>query len=154
MIAAGKSGAEHDLNLGDGSSCTDHHDCLFFDHADGIVGENAGDVHGSEGCLDGCGGSGCWIYLYSDGATWHYVNARCAQSPGYVPGAQDRVYVSGCANVRSNPGSSGAIVGCLPGGTQVDVEGGPLYTDSKIWWHLKGKGWMAHDFLVAPKDVP
>jgi hypothetical protein len=32
----------------------------------------------------------------------------------------------------------------------VDVDSAPLYTDGKIWWHLSGKGWMAHDFLIAP----
>ena len=67
---------------------------------------------------------------------------------------QDLVYVSGCANLRDNPGSRGRVLACLPTGIQVDVDSAPLYTDGKIWWHIAGRGWMAHDFLVAPNDAP
>jgi hypothetical protein len=42
------------------------------------------------------------------------------------------------------------VVGCAPNGTIVDVDSAPVYADSKIWWHVKNKGWMAHDFLIAP----
>ena len=150
MIAAGRHPAERDLKLGDSQPCTDHQDCLFFDQANGVVGVKAGFVHGNEGCPDGCGGAGCWIFLYQDGGSWQYVNAQCAQAPGYVPGAQDHVYVSGCANVREEPYKSARVVACLANGTTVDVDSAPVYSDRSIWWHLAGKGWMAHDFLVAP----
>jgi hypothetical protein len=153
MISAGKGPAEKDLNLGDGASCSASQECLFVDKATGTMGVNAGFFHASEGCPNGCGGAGCWVYLYSEGDSWHYVNARCAQSPGYTPGADSIVYVSGCANVRADPGLKGKVVGCLSNGTHVNVDSAPLYTDSKIWWHLQGQGWMAHDFLVAPKNV-
>jgi len=74
------------------------------------------------------------------------------QSTGDTPGANDFVRVSGggCANVRSEPGTNSKVVGCLPDHTMVDVDSAPVYTDGKIWWHLSGKGWMAHDFLIAP----
>ena len=155
MISVSKGPAEKDLGLGDGASCTGQNRCLFVDRANmGVIGVDAGSFHAPEGCPGGCGGSGCWVFLYQDSSGWHYVNARCAQAPGYVPGQGATVYVSGCADVRANPGPTGQVVGCLPNGTTVNVDGAPLYTDGSIWWHLQSWGWMAHDFLVAPKNVP
>jgi hypothetical protein len=79
--------------------------------------------------------------LYQD-AGWHFVNARCTQASGDVPGPQDFVYVSGCANVRTAPGFSGTVIACVANGTLVDVDSAPVYSDSKIWWHLAGRvGW-------------
>jgi hypothetical protein len=43
------------------------------------------------------------------------------------------------------------VLGCLGNGTLVDVDSAPVYRDKHIWWHLAGRGWMAHDFLVDPK---
>lgn len=152
MIKVARQPAERDLKLGDEASCTDHHDCLFLDQGDGFgsIGFKAGILKGGEGCPDGCGGSACYIYLYQDTSDWHYVNARCTQSTGSTPGAQDRVYVSGCANVRERPSSRAKVLACLPKGTLVDVDSAPVYQDGSIWWHLAGKGWMAHEFLVTP----
>jgi hypothetical protein len=154
MISGGKKPAEAYLHLGDSDSCAPQQSCLFTDQANGAIGIHAGWFHGNSGCPSGCGGAGCWVYLFEDASGWHFVNAACAQSPGYVPGAQDLVRVSGggCANVRSGPGLKGLVVGCLPDQTMVDVDSGPDYTDGKIWWHLKGKGWMAHEFLIAPPN--
>jgi len=155
MISAGKDPAEKELGLGDGANCPAGKDCLWVDQATGTIGVNAGLFHAREGCASGCfGGSGCWVFLYQAAGAWHYVNAHCAQATGEIPGPDSIVYVSGCANVRDNPGSSGKVVTCLSNGTQVNVDSAPLYTDGKIWWHLAGKGWMAHDFLVAPKVAP
>jgi hypothetical protein len=150
MIRAGKKPAESYLHVGDSDSCASQQYCLFTDPAWGVVGIHAGFFHGQAGCPSGCGGAGCWIYLFEDGSGWHFVDAVCAQATGDVPGPQDVVRVSGCANVRSLPGSTGPKVECLPDQTTVDVDSGPVYTDGKIWWHLRGHGWMAHDFLIAP----
>jgi hypothetical protein len=154
MISAGKKPAEAYLHLGDSDSCAPQQSCLFTDDAYGVVGINAGWFHGGEGCPAGCGGAGCWIYLFQDASAWHFVNAACAQAPGDVPGAQDTVRVSGggCANVRDAPGTKSRVTGCVPDHTTVDVDSAPVYTDGKIWWHLQGKGWMAHDFLIAPPN--
>ena len=152
MIKAGKKPAEAYLHLGDEASCAPQQECLSTVDAYGAIGIHAGWFHGASGCPQGCGGAGCWIYLFEDGSEWHFVNAACAQAPGDTPGAQDLVRVSGggCANVRSEPGTNSKVVGCLPDHTMVDVDSAPVYTDGKIWWHLSGKGWMAHDFLIAP----
>ena len=152
MIRAGKKPAEAYLHLGDESSCAPQQECLSTVDAYGAIGIHAGWFHGGEGCPQGCGGASCWIYLFEDAAEWHFVNAACAQAPGDAPGAQDLVRVSGggCANVRSEPGTNSKVVGCLADHTTVDVDSAPVYTDGKIWWHLRGKGWMAHDFLIAP----
>ena len=150
MIAAGKKPAEAYLHLGDSNGCAPQQSCLFTDQADGQIGVNAGFFHGAEGCPSGCGGAGCWVYLYQDASGWHFVDAACAQAAGDIPGAGDTVRVTGCANVRDQPGQQGAIVGCIPDQSIVDVDSAPVYVDSKIWWHIKGKGWMAHDFLIAP----
>jgi hypothetical protein len=151
MISAGKTPAESYLHLGDAGSCQPQQSCLNTDQATGVIGVNAGFFQAASGCPQGCGGAGCWIYLYQDSSSnWHFVDAACAQAPGYVPGPQDQVRVSGCANVRREPGSRAPVAGCLPNGTTVDIDSGPVYTDSHIWWHVQGKGWMAHDFLIAP----
>ena len=152
MISAGKKPAEAYLHLGDEASCAPQQECLSTVDAYGAIGIHAGWFHGASGCPQGCGGAGCWIYLFEDASEWHFVNAACAQAPGSVPGALDLVRVSGggCANVRSEPGTKSKVVGCLADKTTVDVDSAPVYTDSKIWWHLTGKGWMAHDFLIAP----
>jgi hypothetical protein len=152
MIGAGRAPAEAELALKDWSQCSDHQNCLKVDDPPtGIMGIDAGDFHAAEGCPDGCGGAGCWVFLDRDQAGWHYVNARCAQATGSIPGPQDLVRVSGCANVRDRPGSSGKVLACLPDQTVVDVDSAPVFVDMKIWWHLKDRGWMAHDFLVSPK---
>ncbi len=71
-------------------------------------------------------------------------------------GSIDYVFVpvGSCANLRAAPGLSSKVVGCLPADTMVTVDGGPDYVIerapaiSHLWWHIQGKGWMAHDFLV------
>ena len=155
MIRAGRKPATAYLHLGDSDSCAPQQECLFTDEAYGAIGIHAGWFHGGSGCPQGCGGAGCWIYLFEDASGWHFVNAACAQAPGSVPGALDLVRVSGggCANVRSEPGTKSKVVGCIADHTTVDVDSAPVYTDGKIWWHLSGKGWMAHDFLIAPPNA-
>ena len=83
---------------------------------------------------------------------WHYVDAGCAQTAGSLPGPGDQVRVVGCANVRNRPGLASVILDCLSNGTRVDVDSAPAYVEGRIWWHLRGLGWMAHDFLLAPKS--
>ena len=115
-----------------------------------MVGTDAGSFHGGSSCPTFCGGAACWVFLYRDAAGWHYVNARCAQDMGYVPGRQARVWVTGCANFRAAPALTATVLGCLGNGTYVDVDSAPVYKDGHIWWRLAGRGWMAHDFLVSP----
>jgi hypothetical protein len=156
MIAVGRPAAERDLGLKDGSSCSGTDNCFWVGNPSrAAVGSEAGIFYGTTGSASGTGGgAGCTVFLYHDATGWHYVNARCAQATGYMPGIQDRVWVSGCANVRETPGLSGRILACLPNQTVVDVDSAPVYRDGHIWWHLAGRGWMAHDFLVAPKSAP
>ncbi|TME44818.1 MAG: zinc ribbon domain-containing protein [Chloroflexi bacterium] len=60
------------------------------------------------------------------------------------------VHVPGnCANVHASASLQGGVVACLYDGTTIHVDGGPVYADGFLWWHTS-KGWMAHDFLVAP----
>ena len=149
MIAVGKPAAERELGLVDWSVCSGSQQCFKVgEPSRAMVGTNAGTFYGNEGCKVPCGGSGCWVFLYQDAAGWHYVNAVCAQGTGNVPGPQVTVKVSGCANVRDNPGLSSKVVACLPNGTYVDVDSAPVYADGHIWWHLADRGWMAHDYLV------
>jgi len=153
MIAVGRPAAEAELGLKDWSTCSGTQMCFQVanpPHA--IVGTNAATFVGGSSCKTFCGGAACVVYLYKSATGWHYVNARCAQSPGYMPGAQDRVFVTGCANFRATPSLSGKVLGCLGNGTIVDVDSSPVYAEGHIWWHLAGRGWMAHDFLVAPKN--
>ena len=148
MVAAGKPGAERQLGIADCGSASPGpgHDCFAaFGASDSIVGTDAGYFHGSRF------GSGCWVYLDHDAGGWHYVDVRCAQAPGSLPriGTDDIVNVSGCANVRAQPGLQTQIVACLPNGTSVHIASGPVFRDGKLWWFLQGQGWMVHESLVG-----
>jgi hypothetical protein len=156
MIAVGRPAAEQELGLKDISACSGNDTCFRVGNPSrAMVGTDAGTFYGQAGSASGTGGgASCWVFLYHDASGWHYVNARCTQGTGSIPGPQDRVWVTGCANVRETPGLGGRVLACLPNGTLVDVDSAPIYTDGHIWWHLAGRGWMAHDFLVAPKSAP
>ena len=152
MLAAGVRPAEADLGLKDDSACqTGDRSFKVGDPPRAMIGVHAGTFYGSFGTMGGGGGAGCWVYLYEDGAGWHFDSARCAQATGSTPGVQSLVWVSGCANVRAAPGTSADVLDCLKGGTIVDVDSAPVYADARIWWHLAGRGWMAHEFLIEPK---
>jgi hypothetical protein len=153
MIAVGRPAIERDYGWKDWSVCTNGHQCFKVGNPSrAMVGTNAGTFYGSHGQFPAGGlGSECWVFLDKDSKGWHYVNAGCAQPIGSLPGPQDRVFVTGCANFRVAPGLSATVLGCLGNGTTVDVDSAPVYKDGHIWWHLAGRGWMAHDFLVAPK---
>ena len=155
MYAAALPTFESQFGWPDWSRCSNGQHCFKTTQpARVMVGTNAGAFAGSDGQYpDGGYGSYCVLFLYQDGAGWHYVNGGCIQSQGYLPGQSDRVFVSsGCANVRATPSTSGSVVSCLSNLTVVDVDSAPTYADGHIWWHLANRGWMAHDFLVAPKN--
>jgi len=152
MVMAGKAPAERDLGLPDWSSCSPAQACLRIREASGLIGVDAGTVQADRACPAGCAEQGCLIFLYSDASGWHYVDAGCAQTAGSLPGPGDRVRVVGCANVRNRPGLASVILDCLSNGTRVDVDSAPAYVEGRIWWHLRGLGWMAHDFLLAPRS--
>jgi hypothetical protein len=84
---------------------------------------------------------------------WHQVALVCGASIDGVLqlGSHAKVNVTGCANVRSYP-QSGAVLSCLSNGTSVIIDDGPfaMVDDSKrLWWHLQGRGWMAHELLLV-----
>jgi hypothetical protein len=151
MVAVGRPAAEAELGLKDWSVCSGSERCFQVGNPPrAMIGTDAGTFRGGDTCKTFCGGAACWVFLYKDSAGWHYVNARCAQSSGYVPGLEARVFVSGCANFRSTPSLSAKVLGCLGNQTIVNVDSAPVYKDKHIWWHLARRGWMAHDFLVSP----
>jgi hypothetical protein len=150
MIRVGRPAAEKDLGLKDWSACSGNEQCFRVGSPSrAMVGTNAGTFYGESGMASGSGGgAGCFVFLYEDATGWHYFNARCAQAAGSLPGPHDLIRVSGCANVRDAPGLSSRVVACLPNGSEVDVDSAPVYADGHIWWHLTGRGWMAHDYLT------
>jgi hypothetical protein len=155
MIAVGRPAFESDWGYKDSSVCKAGDDCFQVGNPSrAMVGTSAGTFYGQYYRSGGGGGAGCFIFLYENSVGWHYVNGRCTQATGYLPGIQDRVFVSGCANVRDAPGLSSKVIGCLANDTIVDVDSAPVYLDAHIWWHLANRGWMAHDFLFRPQGVP
>lgn len=153
MTAVGKAGIEREYGWKDWSACSNGEACFKVSQPSrAMVGTHAGVFDGGNGLYPGGGlGSACWIFVYQDSDGWHYSNAGCAQNPGYVPGVGAHVFVTGgCANFRNVPGLSSRVLGCLKNGTIVDVDSAPVYLNAHIWWHLVGRGWMAHDFLVKP----
>lgn len=116
------------------------------------VGTNAARLFGAKSCQTVCDVSGCSVYLFEDSAGWHYLNAGCHQISGSDPSNFDHVFVAGCANVRDAPGLSANVVACLINAVVVNIDSAPVYLDGHIWWHLAGRGWMAHDFLLGPEQ--
>jgi hypothetical protein len=112
------------------------------------------------------GGSRCSAYVYEDAGGWHGRNAVCTQNTGYAPdlGPYHMVTVPGaCANVRDAAGLAGHIVTCLPDGTSIELDSGPTFIDDdpnspgpihgRLWWHIKGKGWVAHELIDHYQDT-
>jgi hypothetical protein len=152
MVAAGAPAVEKALGYKDWSVCTKGQTCFKFSTAaSAMVGINAGVLDGGYGLYpEGGLGAACWVFVDQDSNGWHYVDSGCAQNSGFVPGSSAsgaHVFVTGCANFRSAPGLSSKVLGCMGTGTTVDVDSAPAYVDGHIWWHLAGRGWMAHDYL-------
>lgn len=99
------------------------------------------------------GGRECVSYLVQKNGAWQPLGTVLCALPNQVSplvGHDATVHVPGnCANVHAGPSLQGGVVTCLRDGTTVHVVGGPTYADGFVWWHTN-KGWMAHDFLVAP----
>jgi hypothetical protein len=106
------------------------------------------------------GGARCSAYVYENARGWHGRNAVCTQNTGWAPdlGPYHIVTVPGaCANVRDAAGLSGRILTCLPDGTLFELDSGPTFIDDdpnstgpihgRLWWHIKGKGWVAHELI-------
>lgn len=152
MTAAGAPAIERALGYKDWSACSNGENCYRVSpEPSGMVGTDAGVLNGGYGQYPGGGlGAACWVFLYRDSGGWHFLNFACAQNPGFTPGSADtgtHVFVNGCANYRMAPSLSAAAVGCLTKGTVVSVDSAPVYADAHVWWHLTGRGWMAHDYL-------
>jgi hypothetical protein len=112
------------------------------------------------------GGAACSAYVYEDAHGWHGRNAVCTQNSGFAPdiGPNHVVTVPGaCANVRDAPGLTGHIMTCLADGTSIELDAGPTYIDEdpnstaaihgRLWWHIKGKGWVAHELIDHYQDT-
>jgi hypothetical protein len=151
MIAVGRPALETAFKLNDWSACTTGEYCFQVGSPSlAMVGTNAGTFYGRSGAYPQGGfGAGCWAFLYQDSTGWHYYDGVCTQNGG-LPSDQGNVYVSTCANVRDAPGLNSRVVACLKNGTPVSVDSAPVYADGHIWWHLAGRGWMAHEYLVDP----
>jgi len=98
------------------------------------------------------GGRQCAGYVYRSGSGWHFLDAVCALPGQLSPlvGHEARVHVPGsCANLRDRASLNAGVKACLSDGMQVHIDGGPTYADGRIWWRER-RGWMAHEFLIAP----
>ncbi len=131
----------------DGSNCPFQQSCVFARRSfTGIAAAYFGyATHGAN-----YGGALLFIYVFDDSVGWHFMNAQGTQNLG-APGVGtgDQVWLSaGCANVRDVPALSGHVVECLANATLVQIDQGPTFADGHLWWHLHGRGWMVHDFLV------
>jgi hypothetical protein len=152
MTAAGAPPIEKALGYKDWSLCSNGENCYrVAPEPSGMVGTDAGVLNGGFGQYPGGGlGAACWVFLYRDSGGWHFLNFACAQNPGFTPGSADtgtHVFVSGCANYRTSPSLTAKVLGCLANGAVVNVDSAPVYAEAHIWWHLTGRGWMAHDYL-------
>ncbi len=107
MIASGKPAAELDLHAVDAKSCSGSQTCFVVGSPSrAMVGTNAGTFYAQLGGASGGGGAACFVFLYYDAAGWHYVNVRCAQATGDIPGPQDLVKVSAAPMCATRQGSA------------------------------------------------
>jgi hypothetical protein len=54
-------------------------------------------------------------------------------------------------NLRAEPNDQAALVATLPGGTRVDIIGGPVQAGTYTWWNVEvdgQRGWCAGEFLM------
>jgi hypothetical protein len=110
-----------------------------------LTGANASVVQFSAGS-----GRTCAAYLSHETGTWRALSAVCAPTAQLAPlvGHPATVHIAGnCANARDVASLKGGIVACLKGGSPVAVDAGPSAGSGLLWWHLKGIGWMAQEFL-------
>ena len=112
------------------------------------------------------GGAACFDYVFEDARGWHGYNTVCTQNSGYAPdiGSGHVVTVPGaCANVRDHAGLTGHIITCLPDSTSIELDSAPTFIDDdpnstqpihgRLWWHIKGKGWVAHELIDHYRDT-
>jgi hypothetical protein len=98
----------------------------------------------------------CLTYVFKEAAAWEYLESRCEGDHLISPyvGSAVQVHVpTGCANIRATPRLGAALVGCVPNGTRAGIDDGPTFADGRLWWHLTGNGWMAHDFLLVDEQA-
>ncbi len=151
MVGAGTLQAASQLKLRYlPGGCAKGQGCLATSQpAFGAVGVDAGYfelVARPQGGAD----SHCMVYVArdSEASPWHFVDVACG--PGAYPqvnARDDSVKASGCAKVRDAP-EFGKVVACLPNGMSVWIDDGPFYVANRLWWHLQGRGWMAHELLI------
>jgi hypothetical protein len=139
--------------------------CLSFETIQ--FGTNAAYIRGKLGPAEQL--STIWLYVFKDVAGWHFLSQTVDPPSGQ--GAPPRVgqpdtiqtYYQGgrCADVHIGPGRQQKTTTCLGNGTQVSIDGGPTYTEEtrpdgvhagSIWWHIVGKGWVLHEFLMPQLD--
>lgn len=54
-----------------------------------------------------------------------------------------------CLNMRDSASTFGKKLDCLKDGTKLLIDGGPVYRDGYIWFHLQNKGWAVVNYLAA-----
>jgi len=151
---------DHSATVYSAGSCTPtpQRPCL----TGGVVTMGDHAAYGQFNSFSTGGGAACFGYIFEDGSGWHSMDAACVQNAvNPVRGQADIVRVTGgCANVRQTPGLSGKVLNCLSNGTEVQIDDGPNYVQNGagqlgyLWWHLAGKGWMAHQFLLELPSTP
>jgi len=145
--AAATTGVEAKTGLRFTAKCSANAACLSV--VSQTVGKDAAVVVFSTA---NSGGRQCAGYVFRRGGSWHVLDVVCGRPDQLTPlvGHHATVHVTGrCANVRNAASLRARVVGCIPNGTAVQIDGGPAYADGRLWWH-EGTGWVAHDFLVGP----
>jgi hypothetical protein len=151
MVVAGAPRAASQLKLRFlPSGCAEGQGCLAISNPTfGAVGVDAGYFEllaRPQGGAD----SRCMVYVARDSnaAPWQFVDFACGSGAYPQVNARDNsVKTTGCANVRDAP-DFGKVVACLPNGTSVGIDDGPFNVAGRLWWHLQGRGWIAHELLI------
>jgi hypothetical protein len=96
-----------------------------------------------------------FVYMVQDGGDWRKYDSFGTQNLAPPsPGLKEELkFLSGCLNVHEAAGQASKVVACLPSGTEIEVDGLPVYADSTMWWHLVGRGWAAHAYLYCVEGL-
>lgn len=108
----------------------------------------------------GCGacdvGDLLFVGQHPDGS-WEAIHYHDIGHPFAPPLPGATVVVEGagdCLRVREAPSLAATTLTCLPDGSVLKVDGGPVFADGYIWARVETPGWVAIDFLAGCASVP
>jgi hypothetical protein len=109
----------------------------------------------------------CTFYAFDGRGGWESPGWNCKHVTSAFPavGGSGKVAYNVrlepgpiCVNFHSQPSLTSSVNACLPIGTPVSIDGGPVYVSEpsgnppdltlNYWWHVANRGWVVHHYLL------